>query len=78
MENWKLWKQKWTNYLLLSGSDTIEVRYHLAMLGNCLGITVLKVYTNLTCADGEVKRVQICMKKLEQQIVGQINETYER
>ena len=70
--------QKWTNYLLLSGLDTIEVRYHLAMLDNCLGITALNVYNNLTCTDREVKSVQICMNKLEQQIVGQINETYER
>ena len=56
----------------------MDERYQLAMLENCLGITALKVYNNLTFADGEVKSVQICMNKLEQQIVGQINETYER
>ena len=71
-------EKKWTNYLLLSRLDTMDERYQLAMLENCLGITALKVYNNLTFADGEVKSVQICMNKLEQQIVGQINETYER
>ena len=45
---------------------------------NCLGITALNVYNNLTFADGEVKSVHICMNKLEQQIVGQINKAYER
>ena len=78
VDNWKLWKQQWTNYVLLSRLDTMDERYQLAMLDNCLGITALKVYNNLTFADGEVKSVQICMNKLEQQIVGQINETYER
>ena len=78
VENWKLWKQQWTNYLLLSRLDTMEEHYQLAMIENCLGITALKVYNNLTFIDGEVKSVQICMNKLEQQIVGQINETYER
>ena len=54
----------------------MEDRYQLAMLENCLGITAREVYNNLTFADGEVKSVQICMIKLEQQIVGQINETW--
>ena len=66
------------NYVLLSRLDTMDERYQLAMLENCLGITALKVYNNLTFADGINLRVQICMNKLEQQIVGQINETYER
>ena len=54
----------------------MEERYQLAMLENCLGITALIVYNNPTFADGEVKSVQICMNKLEQQIVGQIHERY--
>ena len=78
VDNWKLWKQQWIHYFLLSRLDTMDERYQLAMLETCLGITALKVYNNLTFADGEVKSVQICMNKLEQQIVGQINETYER
>ena len=56
----------------------MEVRYHLAMLDNCLGITALSVYNNVTCADREVNSVQICINKLEQQIVRQIYETHER
>ena len=64
VDNWKLWKQQWTNYLLLSRLDTMDERYQLAMPENCLRITALKVYNNLTFADGEVKSVQICMNKL--------------
>ena len=56
----------------------MDERYQLAMLENCLEITALKVYNSVTFADGEVKTVQIYTNKLEQQIVGQINETYER
>ena len=67
-----------TEYLLLPRLDTMEEHYQLARLENCLGITALKVYNNLTFADGEMTSVQICMNKLEQQIVGQINEMYER
>ena len=54
----------------------MEDRYQLAILENCLGITAGEVYNNLIFADGEMKSLQICMFRLEQQIVGQINETW--
>ena len=53
VENWKLWKQQWLNYLLLSRLDSMEQRYQLAMFENRLGATALKVYnTSLTYAEG--------------------------
>ena len=79
-ENWKLWKQQWNNYVILSKLDKMEatVTVQLAMLENCLGSDGLKICNSLTFGTDETKDMKAVIMKLEETFIGELNETYER
>ena len=77
-ENWKLWKQQWNNYVILSKLDKMEVTVQLAMLENCLGSDGLKICNSLTFGSDETKDMKAVIMKLEETFIGELNETYER
>ena len=77
-ENWKLWKQQWNNYVILSKLDKMEATVQLAMLENCLGSDGLKICNSLTFGTDETKDMKAVLMKLEETFIGELNETYER
>ena len=77
-ENWKLWKQQWNNYVILSKLDKMEATVQLAMLENCLGSDGLKICNSLTFGTDETKDMKAVIMKLEETFIGELNETYER
>ena len=77
-ENWKLWKQQWNNYVILSKLDKMEATVQLAMLENCLGSDGLKICNSLAFGTDETKDMKAVIMKLEETFIGELNETYER
>ena len=79
MENWKTFKARWDNYVLLSDLGVINRKLQVAQLENCLGDEALKAMGSFKFQTAEEERtVQEILKALEEYIVGDLNETLER
>ena len=52
-ENWKLWKEKYNNYFLISRLDRETPEFQLAMFKHTIGDDALKVIKTFNYAEGE-------------------------
>ena len=48
VENRKLWKQQWNNYLIVSGLGLKEKNYQTALLLHCFGRDTLHIFNAMT------------------------------
>ena len=79
MDNWKLFKQKWTNYSILTAVNTQSREYQVALLLHTLGDEALKIYNGLQFDTPETDRtVAEITGAFDKFAVGERNETYER
>ena len=78
LEHWPLWKQQWANYVVISRLDIQSQDYQTAMLLNSIGTDALKVFNGFVFAPNETRDVSNILRKLDEHIIGQLNETYER
>lgn len=77
--NWKLFKQKWANYAILTNLEKQDVKYQVALLLHTLGDAALQRYNGFSFSTEEDARTtKDIIDKFEQYVVGEINETYER
>ena len=78
-ENWKLFKQKWTNYAVITQLAAQTQQYRVALFLHTIGDEALKVFNGFTFATADANRtVEEIIAQFEQFAVGEINETYER
>ena len=78
-ENWKLFKQKWANYEILSRLQEQARAYQVALLLNTLGDEGLKIYNGFQFAtDEDARTTAEIIAKFDVYAIGEINETYER
>ena len=79
MDNWKLFKQKWTNYAILTAVNTQPREYQVALLLHTLGDEALKIYNGLQFDTPETDRtVAEVTGAFDKFAMGERNETYER
>ena len=78
LEHWPLWKQQWAYYVVISKLNTQSTDYQTAMLLNSIATDALKVYNGFVFAPNETGDVTHIIRKFDEHIVGQLNETYER
>ena len=91
VEEWKLFKQLYENYGILTELEKQNKKYQKAAFLNCAGPEGVKIYNSLTfkTAVGEAGTddyipaedaddVTIIIQKFEKHIVGETNETFER
>ena len=79
VENWKTFKARWDNYVLLSDLSVINRKLQVAQLENCLGDDALKAMSSFKFETPEGERiVKEILKAFEEYIVGELNETLER
>ena len=79
MDNWKLFKQKWSNYAILTGVNTQPREYQVALLLHTLGDEALKIYNGLQFHTPETDRtVAEITGAFDKFAVGERNETYKR
>ena len=79
LANWKLFKQKWSNYFIISKLGWHPREYQVAVLLNTLGDTALRVYNGLQFDTAEDERTTAeIVAAFDLFCVGEVNETYER
>ena len=83
-EEWKLFRQLWDNYVVITELKKKEKQYQRAVFLNTVGTEGLRLFNTLnfkTLQDGtkeDENDVDLIIKKIDTIIVGETNETYER
>ena len=78
-ENWKLWKQMWENYLIITGLDQKPDRYISALLLHCVGKDALRVYNGFTFdSEDDKHKPDIIIDKFDEYVLGATKEFFER
>jgi len=78
-ENWRLFKQKWRNYAIITNLSQQAREYQVALFLHTIGDETLKVYNGFKFDTPDAARtVDEIIDKFEIFVVGEINETYER
>jgi len=78
-ENWRLFKQKWHNYAIITNLPHQARDYQVALFLHTIGDEALKVYNGFKFDTPDAERtIDDIIQKFEIFAVGEINETYER
>ena len=78
-KSWKLWKQLWQNYSVVTRLDSQEEQYQKALFLCTIGESALEIYNAFDFAPSEnPDKVSSIISKFDQYFTGDINETYER
>ncbi|XP_014665126.1 PREDICTED: uncharacterized protein K02A2.6-like, partial [Priapulus caudatus] len=78
-ENWKIFKQKWGNYALITNLAAQAREYQVALLLHTLGEEALKAYNGFQFSTPASQRtVDEVLEQFDKFAIGEINETYER
>ena len=76
VENWKLWRQEWSNYSIIMELDNKPEPYKKAMFLHCIGSDALKIHNTFNFSNDAL--LKDILDKLETFFIGEVNETYER
>ena len=78
-EEWLAFKQQYRDYSLICKLSQLDKEHQAAIFRTCLGREEMKIYNNLQYSvDEDRDDIALVIKKLEDHIIGEINETYER
>ncbi|RUA04044.1 MAG: hypothetical protein DSY43_07205, partial [Gammaproteobacteria bacterium] len=78
-KTWKLWKQMWGNYAIVTNLDSQREEYRKAVFLCTIGQSALEIYNSFQYADGEdPDNLDTIIAKYDEHFTGEINETYER
>ncbi|GFO45287.1 polyprotein [Plakobranchus ocellatus] len=78
-ESWKLFKQRWDTYAVLSQVSSLQREVQVVLFLHCLDDDALKAYNGFSFRSPESDRtVSDIIAKFESFARGEVNETYER
>ena len=78
-DNWKLWKQMWTNYMVIANLDSQSSEYKVALFFLCIGVKALKIFNGFQFdRPGDKYDLIKIIEKFNQFTIGELNETFER
>ena len=78
-ENFKLWKEKYNNYFIISRLENESPAFQLAMFKHSVGDEGIKVIKTFGYNENENSSDwKVAMAKLEAHCIGEVNETFER
>ena len=78
-DNWKLFKQRWNTYAILSKLDSHNKETLVALFLHTLADDALKIYSGFHFDTPEMDRtLSEIMQKFEDCAVGEVNKTFER
>ena len=78
-QDWKMWRQMWDNYCILTDLNSQEQSYQKALLLHCLGPEGIKVYNGMNFApDEDCSKAATILKKLDAHFLGSCREYFER
>ena len=76
VKNWKIFRQRWESYVLLTSVDQQDLAKQKAIFINCLDDESLEAYNTLELtAESTINEV---LQAFEKFVLGECNETYER
>ena len=78
VDNWKLWKQMWENYLIVSGLESKPDKYKCALLLHTIGREALRVYNGFDMTVAQRQTPSEIIKKFDEHIPGGTKEFFER
>ena len=79
VENWKLFKQRWNTYALLSRLEHLEHKFQVALFLHSLDDEALRIHNGFQFTTNEDERtLQEIIHKFDEFVIGEQNETYER
>ena len=79
VENWKTFKQMWSNYAIIMNIGSQSQQYQVALFLHCIGPEALKVYNGMSFENAEDRQKLDCIiQTFEEFTIGEVNETYER
>ena len=79
IEQWRLFKRRWNNYVILSNLSVKPREFQVALLENCLSDDVLRTYEGFNFSTPESQKTTLeIIDKFEHYAVGEVNETFER
>lgn len=87
VEEWKMFKQQFKCYQVISSLNTRDKEYQCAVFLHCAGTAGIKIYNGLEFAPAgpdsnppaeDKEDLPTIIRKFDQYIIGEINETYER
>ena len=78
-KKWKLWKQTWVNFAIVSKIASQDAQYQKALFLCTIGQGALEIFNAFQYSEGEdPNKVDTIISKFEEYFTGEINETYER
>ena len=79
LENWKIFKQRWKTYVILSHLESQPNEVQVALFLHTLADDALKTYNGFQFNTSDDSRtVEEIIEKFDNFVVGEIKETYER
>ncbi|XP_028412151.1 uncharacterized protein K02A2.6-like [Dendronephthya gigantea] len=76
VENWKIWKQLWQHYCVVSNVEQHPAAFRKSLLISTMGVEALQIYNG--CDPLDTDTAEDILNKLDAHILGETNETFER
>ena len=76
VEGWKLFKQGWGNYIIITDPAQKENKYQGKR--RCFSTVLVQVYNTFNLPEDDSTKLKDIVQKFEEFIIGETNETYER
>ena len=78
-ENWKIWRQMWENYVIISGIDSQPPEYQTALFLHSIGADAMRIYNGLKFGTGENRQSPVdIINKFNSHFLGETKEFFER
>ncbi|XP_011674436.2 uncharacterized protein K02A2.6-like [Strongylocentrotus purpuratus] len=79
IEGWKMWKQMWDNYCVLTNLSSQPEEYQTALLLHSIGPDGVRIYNGMKFAsDEDSKKCHLILEKLDSHFLGERKEFFER
>ena len=78
-DNWKVWKQMWSNYMVIAQLEMKPPPYKVALFLHCIGVDTLKIFNSFQFDSTDDKNdLAKIIQKFDGFTIGELNETFER
>ena len=78
-DNWKVWKQMWSNYMVIAQLQMKLPAYKVALFLCCIGVDELKIFNGFQFdSPDDINDLEKIIQKFDEFNIGELNETFER
>jgi len=78
-DNWKVWKQMWSNYMVIAQLEMKPSAYKVALFLHCISVDALKIFNGFQFDSPDDKNdLAKIIQKFDEFTIRELNETFER